>query len=197
MRASFREDLLYRLRVVPDPRSLRCASGPSDVRTLVHAFRGTLCTPSSPKARSTSPTGDHRAPREAYDWPGNVRELENAIKRALVLSTARRSGTPEEFDFLGQDERSLRATQAPASKQLVSPVKSRAALRRIGRADAICYRKHLSNAWRSPLLEVGPRTHRKATRFAPRRCSGSIATRCGRRLRSSASSFPIEAEGET
>ena len=36
---------------------------------------------------------------EAHHWPGNVRELENAIKRALVLSTDDVL-TPEEFDFL-------------------------------------------------------------------------------------------------
>ena len=34
-----------------------------------------------------------------YDWPGNVRELENAIKRALVLST-NDILAPEDFDFL-------------------------------------------------------------------------------------------------
>ena len=36
---------------------------------------------------------------ENHDWPGNVRELENAIKRALVLST-NDVLAPEEFDFL-------------------------------------------------------------------------------------------------
>jgi two-component system nitrogen regulation response regulator GlnG len=37
-----------------------------------------------------------------HDWPGNVRELENAIKRALVLSSGEVLA-PEDFSFL--DER--------------------------------------------------------------------------------------------
>jgi two-component system nitrogen regulation response regulator GlnG len=38
---------------------------------------------------------------ERQRWPGNVRELENAIKRALVLSTGEVL-TPQDFDFLGE-----------------------------------------------------------------------------------------------
>ena len=34
-----------------------------------------------------------------YNWPGNVRELENAVKRALVLSSAPVL-SPADFDFL-------------------------------------------------------------------------------------------------
>ncbi len=95
-RGNFREDLLYRLRVVPihmPPLRER----PDDIallaRTFVTRYAGEL---------SEGPTdlADATLERlEAHDWPGNVRELENAIKRALVLH----SGgvlTPDDFGFL-------------------------------------------------------------------------------------------------
>lgn len=92
----FREDLLYRLRVVPmlipALRERR-----EDIRTLALHFveryareltEGPMTLPSATIERL-----------EEHDWPGNVRELENAIKRALVLSTNDFLG-PEEFAFL-------------------------------------------------------------------------------------------------
>jgi two-component system nitrogen regulation response regulator GlnG len=97
---SFREDLLYRLRVVPihmPPLRER----PDDVailaRTFVNRYSGEL---------SEGPTGlaDSSLERlEAHDWPGNVRELENAIKRALVLHTAGIL-TSDDFSFLTRSE---------------------------------------------------------------------------------------------
>jgi len=92
----FREDLLYRLRVVPiHMPPLR--DRPEDIgllaRTFVSRYAGEL---------SEGPTDLAEATVEsllAYPWPGNVRELENAIKRALVLH----SGgvlAPDDFDFL-------------------------------------------------------------------------------------------------
>jgi len=95
----FREDLLYRLRVVPialPPLRARRDDIPALAEHFVARYAPDLA-------------GGHRGLSEgaierlvAYDWPGNVRELENAIRRALVLST---SGviTAEDFAFL--DER--------------------------------------------------------------------------------------------
>jgi two-component system nitrogen regulation response regulator GlnG len=93
---SFREDLLYRLRVVPiHIPALR--ERRDDIRTLaqhfVERYAGELA---EGKVCLAEAALQHL---EAYDWPGNVRELENAIKRALVLSTDDVLA-PEEFDFL-------------------------------------------------------------------------------------------------
>ena len=92
----FREDLLYRLRVVPihiPPLRQR----PEDVAPLVEHFL---------QRYDHELTGDRHAISEAalghlqgYAWPGNVRELENAIKRALVLANRDVLG-PEDFAFL-------------------------------------------------------------------------------------------------
>jgi two-component system nitrogen regulation response regulator GlnG len=92
----FREDLLYRLRVVPvHMPALR--ERKDDVRTLAEHF----------VARYSEELTDGRhllaeealVLLEAHDWPGNVRELENAIKRALVLSTSELL-TRKDFAFL-------------------------------------------------------------------------------------------------
>jgi two-component system nitrogen regulation response regulator GlnG len=95
---SFREDLLYRLRVVPiHIPSLR--ERKDDIRTLaehfVERYGAELAEGRVALADATI------AHLESHSWPGNVRELENAIKRALVLSTSKVL-SPDDFDFLGQ-----------------------------------------------------------------------------------------------
>jgi two-component system nitrogen regulation response regulator GlnG len=101
----FREDLLYRLRVVPiaiPPLRER----PDDVAVLAAHFVARYAAELGTEARFVSErTLEHLA---AHDWPGNVRELENAIKRALVLS-AHEVLAPDDFAFL----RGAAAPQAP------------------------------------------------------------------------------------
>lgn len=79
---TFREDLFYRLQVVPiiiPPLRERR----SDVPLLVEHFLDRM--------RSRLPTRDWSVTREAmvhlwsYDWPGNVRELENMVERLVIL----------------------------------------------------------------------------------------------------------------
>src|SRR5690606_15087222 len=92
----FREDLLYRLRVVPiaiPPLRER----PEDIPVLAEHFVARYAAELGTEARWLSEdTIDHLC---SYDWPGNVRELENAIKRALVLA-GREVLAPEDFAFL-------------------------------------------------------------------------------------------------
>jgi two-component system nitrogen regulation response regulator GlnG len=80
----FREDLYYRLNVVPimlaPLRERR-----DDIPDLAQYFLERSST-----EMSTSPkrlTEDAVALLRAHSWPGNVRELENAIKRAVILSS--------------------------------------------------------------------------------------------------------------
>ena len=92
----FREDLLYRLRVVPiDIPPLRDRR--EDIRTLgeyfTHRYSADLAEQPTEIAEATLDF------LENHDWPGNVRELENAIKRALVLTSANIL-SPEDFSFL-------------------------------------------------------------------------------------------------
>jgi len=80
---TFREDLFYRLSVVPIPlpplRERR-----DDIRPLANHF---LKKYNRRRKKSIGSISD-RAMKALieYDWPGNVRELENAIERAVVLA---------------------------------------------------------------------------------------------------------------
>jgi len=87
----FREDLFYRLNVIsitlPPLRERR-----EDIPLLVDHF---LARFSEENGRS----GLHFSPEALkllmdYDWPGNVRELENAVERAVVLSSNSLLGAP-------------------------------------------------------------------------------------------------------
>ncbi len=80
---AFREDLLYRLRVItidlPPLREHR-----ADIPALAAHLVAELAARHGRPAR---PLGDAaRAALVAYDWPGNVRELRNALERAVVLA---------------------------------------------------------------------------------------------------------------
>jgi two-component system response regulator HydG len=79
----FREDLFYRLHVVPVTipplRGRR-----SDIPVLARHFLEKLRDRTSHGVMDLSPVTLQRL--EEYDWPGNVRELENVMERALVLA---------------------------------------------------------------------------------------------------------------
>ncbi len=92
----FREDLLYRLRVVPiHIPALR--ERRQDIRTLALHFVARYADElAEGDVGLADTTWDHL---ENHAWPGNVRELENAIKRALVLASGRVL-SPDDFAFL-------------------------------------------------------------------------------------------------
>jgi two-component system nitrogen regulation response regulator GlnG len=96
---SFREDLLYRLRVMPiQLPALRERS--EDVAVLAEHFIARYAEELAGGARFL--TDSAIAFLSRYPWPGNVRELENAVKRALVLSTGEVL-TRDDFAFLERD----------------------------------------------------------------------------------------------
>jgi len=116
-RGRFREDLLYRLRVVPihmPPLRDRFEDVGLLARTFVTRYAGELSEGPVELAEATI------ARLEQHDWPGNVRELENAIKRALVLHTGAVL-TPDDFAFLdGGGRASETSGDAPTLEELVS-----------------------------------------------------------------------------
>jgi two-component system nitrogen regulation response regulator NtrX len=79
----FREDLLYRLNVVPiHVPPLRERRG--DIPQLVAHFAGELMRRGGLAAKEIEPGAVQRL--TAHDWPGNIRELRNAVERLLILS---------------------------------------------------------------------------------------------------------------
>ena len=93
----FREDLFYRLNVIPvklPPLRERKEDIPLLVQHFLDKFR------TEPASAKTSESGQTSKPAitvsqdamrrlMAYSWPGNVRQLENAIERAVAISAGR------------------------------------------------------------------------------------------------------------
>ena len=79
----FREDLFYRLHVLPiHLPSLR--KRPNDVAALAQHFLGQYGGPRHPPIRRLAP--DALRILQEYSWPGNVRELQNAIEYACAVA---------------------------------------------------------------------------------------------------------------
>jgi transcriptional regulator with GAF, ATPase, and Fis domain len=92
----FREDLYYRLNVVPvSTPALRERLG--DIPLLASHFIGKICRQENIPPRRLAPqTLEHLA---AYRWPGNVRQLENAVERAIALSGDREVLYASDFEL--------------------------------------------------------------------------------------------------
>ncbi|MYF08065.1 MAG: sigma-54-dependent Fis family transcriptional regulator, partial [Rhodospirillaceae bacterium] len=81
----FREDLYYRLRVVPiDIPPLRDRR--QDIPDLARHFMAKAAARDGLPARGFS--DEALAALQAYNWPGNVRELGNVIHRMLIMAPA-------------------------------------------------------------------------------------------------------------
>jgi transcriptional regulator with GAF, ATPase, and Fis domain len=84
---TFREDLYYRLNVVPiNLPPLR--ERPEDIPFLAEHFVRKLAGQSGSRVQSITDEAIRKL--MGYHWPGNVRELENVIERSLVLCTSDR-----------------------------------------------------------------------------------------------------------
>jgi formate hydrogenlyase transcriptional activator len=125
----FREDLLYRLNVVPvdvPPLRQRVADIPLLVEYFIDRF--------GKKAGKKFRTIDKKSLRllQAYDWPGNIRELQNVIERAVILN---------EGDTFSVDETWLRPelSAARSRRSTLNSVLARQEKEIIETALAECY----------------------------------------------------------
>jgi len=83
----FREDLFYRLNVIPiQLPALRDRDG--DVPLVAEHFLARLTREMGKPLEGFAP--EAMAALEAYQFPGNVRELENVVERAVALEQGRR-----------------------------------------------------------------------------------------------------------
>ena len=135
----FREDLYYRLNVVP-VRVPPLADRREDIIDLVHHFLARYATERRMATPEISP--EAIAALQGYDWPGNVRQLRNVVERTLILAPAERAGRididmlPAEVTsepaklFADQSARSIMATPLREAREAFEREYLRVQLRR-------------------------------------------------------------------
>ena len=83
---TFREDLYYRLNVVPiDIPPLR--DHKEDIPDLVNHFLARFAADNEKEIEGITPAALDALME--YHWPGNIRQLENSVERAVALSSGR------------------------------------------------------------------------------------------------------------
>jgi len=98
---SFRQDLFYRLNVVPiEIPSLR--ERKDDIPLLVEYLIDRYAQVTSKKITNI----ERRTLElfEAYDWPGNIRELQNVVERAVILSDGETFAVDDSWFVKGSKE---------------------------------------------------------------------------------------------
>ncbi|MEO8028601.1 MAG: sigma-54 dependent transcriptional regulator [Bryobacteraceae bacterium] len=114
----FREDLFYRLNVIPiEVAALRFRS--SDIPLLVQHFLEKVCQQEGIALRRAAPETIARL--SSYSWPGNVRQLENAVEMAVALSGEREILYPSDFPLSGASGLRSAASSMPAAHLVTVP----------------------------------------------------------------------------
>lgn len=117
----FREDLYYRLNVIP----IMCPSlreRPEDIPVLATHFIHKAALAAKRKVEGISPAALDAL--QNYDWPGNVRQLEWAVERAVVLGEGdevRLEDLPPEL-FLKKGGMEPAVTPPPIGAGAIEPV---------------------------------------------------------------------------
>ncbi len=83
----FREDLYYRLAVIPLIAPPLCER-PDDIALLIERFIDRFSRRKTDKRTTIDPVAMQSL--RSYSWPGNVRELENLMQRLVILHRGKR-----------------------------------------------------------------------------------------------------------
>jgi DNA-binding NtrC family response regulator len=92
MEGRFREDLFYRLNVIPlhlPALRERKEDIPLLVRHFTQKYASSGAPPGTPAPKPLTVSQQAMRKLMAYGWPGNVRQLENALERGVALSGGR------------------------------------------------------------------------------------------------------------
>jgi two-component system nitrogen regulation response regulator NtrX len=109
----FREDLFYRLAVIPiEVPPLRARR--DDIPLLVDHFLALFSVENGKRLKTVS--GEALAYFLAYDWPGNIRELRNMVERLVIMTSGDAIGPddlpaplrPKDAAPQGEGQRSLK-----------------------------------------------------------------------------------------
>jgi two-component system nitrogen regulation response regulator NtrX len=107
----FREDLFYRLNVVPI-RTPPLREHLEDVPELVEYFVRRYSRTNNYRSKEFTPEGLEQL--RALPWKGNVRELKNVVERLLILVSGDEVGRQDVVDGLGDGRRGLGTALAAA-----------------------------------------------------------------------------------
>jgi two-component system NtrC family response regulator len=120
----FREDLYYRLNVVP-----LCLPAlkdrPDDIPLLARYFLDSFSSEIGPRFKGFSPAAIDAMMK--HDWKGNIREMQNRIKRAVVMA---------EGDYIGPQDLDLKDTTAEGITQTMKNIRDAAEISAIRHALA-------------------------------------------------------------
>ena len=114
----FREDLFYRLHVLPltiPPLRMRR----EDIPHLLRHFLARFCAEENRPITGIS--GEAMARLSQLDWPGNIRQLENAVYRAVVMSESDQLGLADFPQAHAQSPASHEAQDHPAEPLIIDP----------------------------------------------------------------------------
>jgi two-component system nitrogen regulation response regulator NtrX len=106
----FREDLYYRLNVVP-VHLPALSERREDIPELVAHFAARYAA--DRRVSTPDVSDDALAALQAYDWPGNVRQLRNVIERTIILAPGERIGSID-IDMLPPEILSDQAQLTPS-----------------------------------------------------------------------------------
>jgi len=152
----FREDLYYRLNVVPlslPPLRERR----EDIAPLAEAFARRYALRIG---RSLSPiSGESLRALEAHSWPGNVRELQNVVERAVIMSRDGRLQFERFLPDVGERASQPIALEADAGTRVLTELELRRFERdNLVRALNACNWRVAGNGGAAQLLGMNPST---------------------------------------
>ena len=114
----FREDLFYRLHVLPltiPPLRMRR----EDIPHLLRHFLARFCAEENRPITGIS--GEAMALLSQLEWPGNIRQLENAIYRAVVMSDTDLLGIEDFPQAAAQSQAAPDASNMPVEPLIIGP----------------------------------------------------------------------------
>ena len=115
----FREDLYYRLSVVP-VHIPPLAERREDIPVLVEHFLARFAA--DRRIRTPDVATDAIAALQAFDWPGNVRQLRNVVERTIILAPIDRLARIE-IDLLPAELSQAPETATPAALSMGAPLR--------------------------------------------------------------------------
>ena len=114
----FREDLFYRLHVLPltiPPLRMRR----EDIPHLLRHFLARFCAEED--RTITGISGDAMALLSQLEWPGNIRQLENAVYRAVVMSETDQLGVADFPQAAAQSQALMEAHGTHGEPLVIAP----------------------------------------------------------------------------